>query len=162
MRIKEKLKKYDSGHRSNWINELCELKENENWLNMSSMIAIRILRVLDFKNLTQKDLAETLGISAQGVSKILQGNENLSLETICKLESALGVKLLQLPDYNAQTSFQSQEYSNLAAPTTSNKISLKFTPSKTLHSNAHIIPSKERPSMHVVYSNLESSGLKAA
>ena len=44
--------------------------------------------------LTQKDLAERMGCSQQYVSKVLRGQENLSIETICKIENALEIELL--------------------------------------------------------------------
>ena len=44
-------------------------------------------------NLTQKSLAERMGCSQQYVSKILKGRENLSIETLCKIESALELSL---------------------------------------------------------------------
>jgi plasmid maintenance system antidote protein VapI len=47
--------------------------------------------------MSQKDLATKTGVSPQQVSKLLKGNENLTLETIAKLEAALGVVLLTLP-----------------------------------------------------------------
>ena len=44
--------------------------------------------------LTQKALAERMGCSQQYVSRIVKGRENLSLETIAKLEEALGVDII--------------------------------------------------------------------
>jgi transcriptional regulator with XRE-family HTH domain len=46
------------------------------------------------KGMTQKDLAEKLNVSPQQVSKIVKGKENLTLETISKLEYVLGVELI--------------------------------------------------------------------
>ena len=45
-------------------------------------------------HLTQKSLAERMGSSQQYVSKVLKGQENLSLETITKIESALDFDIL--------------------------------------------------------------------
>jgi transcriptional regulator with XRE-family HTH domain len=44
--------------------------------------------------LTQKLLAEKMGCSQQYVSKILKGRENLSIETLCKIEMSLELSLL--------------------------------------------------------------------
>ena len=44
--------------------------------------------------LTQKALAERMGCSQQYVSRIVKGRENLSLETIVKLEEALEVDII--------------------------------------------------------------------
>ena len=45
-------------------------------------------------HMTQKALAEKMGCSQQYVSKILKGRENLSIETLCKIEDALQITLL--------------------------------------------------------------------
>ena len=44
--------------------------------------------------LTQSALAKRMGCSQQYVSKILKGRENLSIETLCKIEDALQLSLL--------------------------------------------------------------------
>jgi len=67
------------------------------WLERSSAIALRINRALTANRMLQKEFAETLGIKPQQVSKILKGNVNLTLETISKLEGALGISLLEVP-----------------------------------------------------------------
>ena len=46
------------------------------------------------EGLTQKALAERMDCTQQYVSKILKGKENLSLETLSKLEDALGISLI--------------------------------------------------------------------
>jgi len=38
-----------------------------------------------------------MGVSPQQISKILSGKENITLETICKIEEALGVELIEVP-----------------------------------------------------------------
>ena len=45
--------------------------------------------------LTQKSLAERMGCSQQYVSRVLKGTENLSIETISKIESALELEILE-------------------------------------------------------------------
>ena len=45
-------------------------------------------------NLTQNALAKRMGCTQQYVSKILKGKENMSLETLSKLEDALGISLI--------------------------------------------------------------------
>ena len=44
-------------------------------------------------NLTQVGLAEKVGCTQQYISLLLKGKENLTLETIAKLETALDVRL---------------------------------------------------------------------
>ena len=44
--------------------------------------------------LTQKSLAEQMNCTQQYISKILKGKENMSLETLSKLENALKINLI--------------------------------------------------------------------
>ena len=44
--------------------------------------------------LTQKVLAERMQCTQQYVSKILKGKENMSLDTLTRLENALGISLI--------------------------------------------------------------------
>ena len=50
---------------------------------------------MDELHMTQASLADKMKCSQQYVSKILKGKENLSLESIWKIESALGIDLLK-------------------------------------------------------------------
>ncbi len=45
--------------------------------------------------ITQKAVAERMGCSQQYISRVLKGSENLSIETIFKIESALGLQILE-------------------------------------------------------------------
>jgi len=75
--------------------------ENNDWLSLSAQIAVRVLSALrkggEIK--TQKELAEKLQVSPQYVNKIVKGRENLSLETIVKLEKALNIRLIEISRY---------------------------------------------------------------
>jgi len=80
--------------KSSWKEKVEWRRANKDWLRKSSDIAFRILDALDEKGWKQNRLAEELGISAQQVSKYVKGEENFKLETLCKLESVLGVELI--------------------------------------------------------------------
>lgn len=45
--------------------------------------------------LTQKSLAQRMGCSQQYISRVLKGTENLSIETIAKIERALEIEILE-------------------------------------------------------------------
>ncbi len=57
-------------------------------------IAARIAIALKEKNMTQKQLAHELGVTAPALTRIMKGRQNLSLLTIRKIEDALGVSLI--------------------------------------------------------------------
>lgn len=67
------------------------------WVYRSAAIARRISSALKAKNIRQKELAMTIGLRPQQVSRILKGNINLTIKTVAKLEVALGITLLEVP-----------------------------------------------------------------
>ncbi|MBP3467682.1 MAG: helix-turn-helix transcriptional regulator [Paludibacteraceae bacterium] len=68
--------------------------ENKEWLVRSKEIALAVRFYLEEQKLTQLALAEKMGVSAPYIAKIMKGNENLTLETICKLEKILNETLI--------------------------------------------------------------------
>ena len=94
-----KLSKILSKSSSNW-KENAEYRNNNKWLRYSSQIARRILALIENdEELNQAKLAEAIHVSPQQISKIVQGRENLTLETIYKLSQALRVELISFPPY---------------------------------------------------------------
>jgi transcriptional regulator with XRE-family HTH domain len=69
-------------------------KENRDWLRISQEIALALRYFLRTEHMTQKALAEKMGLSSVYVSKLLKGGENLTLETICKIQSVIGQDLI--------------------------------------------------------------------
>ena len=96
--VLKKLEAYSSATPSNWRKEAEERQANKEWLRYSQMIAMKMLDRMEELGLTQKMLAERMGCSQQYVSKVLRGRENLSLETLCKIENALNLQIVQEPE----------------------------------------------------------------
>lgn len=71
-------------------------RENREYLRMSQDIALCIHYYLRKSNMTQKELADKLGVSPVYVGRLLKGGENLTLETICKLQNVLGQNLISV------------------------------------------------------------------
>lgn len=100
MNEKERLEKLNAliaPAKSNWMEKVEWREENRDWLKLSGRIAARVLTVLKAKGMSQVDLATTMGVSPQYVNKMLKGNEKFQIDTICKLERCLGVRLLEVP-----------------------------------------------------------------
>lgn len=97
MKGKEKLESLVSEYQSGWREKAEWRVANIAWLKKSEEIAAKVLHELRKKGMTQKELAEQINVSAQYVSKLVKGHENLSLETIAKLEEALDVTLITVP-----------------------------------------------------------------
>jgi ribosome-binding protein aMBF1 (putative translation factor) len=81
----------ESGDFVEWVNFR---RENKAWLHKSGAIASAILHALDALHITKKELAQRMDVSPQQVTKILQGSENLTLQTITKIEAALDIELV--------------------------------------------------------------------
>lgn len=79
-----------------WRKDATYRQENRDWLQKSAKIALIVLRALKDKSINQKDLALLMGVKPQQINKIVKGKENLTLETICKLENALNVKIAEI------------------------------------------------------------------
>lgn len=71
-------------------------KENREWLRMSQDIALAVHYYLRKNGMSQKKLAERMGVSPAYIGKLLKDRENLTLETICKLQSSIGSTLISV------------------------------------------------------------------
>ena len=92
--IEEKLREHAPETPSKWREKAEWRQKNKSWLRYSQHIAIKMLEKMNELGLTQKALAERMDCSQQYISKVLRGHENLSIETICKIEDALDIELL--------------------------------------------------------------------
>jgi transcriptional regulator with XRE-family HTH domain len=95
----DKLKELSENSRSsNWMELKAYKKENRKWIDRSMDIALRILDTLEQKGMSQTDLAQVLGVTRQYVSRIVRGTENLTLETISRIEHVLDIDLIKTVD----------------------------------------------------------------
>ena len=92
--VVSKLEQFQSSTSSCWREKAERRQNNKTWIRYSQKIAMKMLDKMEEQGLTQKSLAEKMGCSQQYVSKILKGRENLSIETLCKIETALELSLL--------------------------------------------------------------------
>ena len=88
------MSKYQPATPTNWREKAEFRRANKSWLRYSQHVAMMMLDKMEAIGLTQRGLAERMGCSQQYVSKILKGQENLSIETIWKIEVALDIELL--------------------------------------------------------------------
>lgn len=89
-----KLREHASPTPSRWREEAEYRIANKSWLRYSQKIAMQMLDKMEQMKITQKQLAERMNCSQQYISKILKGKENLSLETLTKIENALDIQIL--------------------------------------------------------------------
>ncbi|MBE0393164.1 MULTISPECIES: helix-turn-helix transcriptional regulator [unclassified Flavobacterium] len=103
MELNERLDKFEklvSDKPSNFLSKLAQYKANKKWIDHSFNVATTVLEALKHKGMSQKDLAKKMNVSAQQVNKIIKGKQNLTFETVGKLEDALGISLMEIISYN--------------------------------------------------------------
>ena len=71
-------------------------EEQKAEFELSFGIAERISEVLKEKDLTQKEFAHKLNKRESEISKWLTGRHNFTLQTIARIETALGCKLIAI------------------------------------------------------------------
>jgi len=119
--LKDNINKAKSATPSKWKQNAAFRLENR-WLEYSSQIARRILAIIrDNEDLNQSRLAEILNVTPQQITKIVKGQENLTLETIYKLSKALNVELITFPEYKyskllTETTFKSDQAKIIPLP----------------------------------------------
>lgn len=94
--LSNKLEALVSKTPSKWIEESNKRFEDKEGLRYSQQVAVRILRTLREKKLSQKDLADLLKVTPQTVNKWVKGSENFGFFTIGRIEKALNVKLMHV------------------------------------------------------------------
>ena len=75
-----------------------EVEKEQNikdWAQYSQWIAAAMSKRMSELGLTQKMLAKNLNCTQQYICSILKGKKNMSLETICKIENALGIEIIK-------------------------------------------------------------------
>ena len=94
----DKLKAISTPAEEDWLKIAEEWEREDVYLEKSTKIAVAVLSILRERRMTTQELAEKMGVSAQYVSKIVKGSENLTLETISKLERVLDVELIRIAE----------------------------------------------------------------
>ena len=81
-----------SNEKSNWLEKAIYREENEDWLDLSSTIAIKILSKMREDNTTKEELHLKTGLN---INNIVKGSKNLTIKEISILEKALNIKLIK-------------------------------------------------------------------
>lgn len=88
---------------SKYVEEALYIKENEDWIMFMIDLVVNARVAMKERKISQAKLAETLGVSPGEISKLLSGKENLTIQTIKKLEKAIGVKLVEVCQQEKKT-----------------------------------------------------------
>lgn len=147
MELNERLDKFEklvSDKPSNFLSKLAYYKANKKWIDQSSKVAINVLEALRTKGLSQKDLAQKMNVSAQQVNKIIKGKQNLTFETVGKLENALEISLMEIIDFKPVTEIKTSATQIKSASTI-------FTEEFFVRSENKTITPNEKSQMKIVH-----------
>ncbi|CAM3469722.1 helix-turn-helix transcriptional regulator [Aquirufa ecclesiirivi] len=92
-----------------WMDDENLNKDNEDWLDFSFKIAVKVLSELRLKGISQNSFADLMGCSSQYISKLLKGKENLTIQTIFKIQKVLGLQLISTFDFEYQDTISTNE-----------------------------------------------------
>ena len=77
-------------------------QDKKDWSQYSWAIVTLMSKRMSELSLTQKMLAGKMNCTQQYISKMLKGQKNMSLETICKMENTLGINIIKCLNENEQ------------------------------------------------------------
>lgn len=86
--------------------------EQEYFVDQNMAIVDYIYQLLEEKKMKPVDLARNLGKTPAEISKWLSGTHNLTLQSISKIESALGEKIIMTPA-QAKSKYETVKYVTL-------------------------------------------------
>ena len=91
--VMERLRKHAEAMDCGWRGRTEWRRQNVSWIRRSQMIAVMMLNKMKQEHITQTALAAQLGCTQQYVSKLLKGQENITLEMLTKIEAALNISI---------------------------------------------------------------------
>ena len=94
--IISRLKEHQSSTPSKWREKTEWRMKNKLWLYYSQHIAMMMLDQMEKLNINKEQLSKLLDCTQEYVSKILKGQENLTLETMAKIEQCLKIQIFNI------------------------------------------------------------------
>lgn len=94
--IISRLKEHQSSTPSKWREKAEWRMKNKSWLCYSQHIAMMMLDQMEKLNINKEQLSKLLDCTQEYVSKILKGQENLTLETMAKIEQCLKIQIFNI------------------------------------------------------------------
>ena len=94
--IISRLKEHQSSNPSKWREKTEWRMKKKLWLCYSQHIAMMMLDQMEKLNINKEQLSKLLGCTQEYVSKILKGQENLTLETMAKIEQCLKIQIFNI------------------------------------------------------------------
>lgn len=84
---------------SSWMSEASTSINNEEEILAGKRIVLKVLRYMEANHITQKELAEKLGVSPQYINKFLHGQDcDIKISTAIRYGKILNLKLIEIPE----------------------------------------------------------------
>ena len=118
----DKFKALVSEENSGWLEKAQWREANQDWLDISFAIAVKIMSTLRANKKagtfpkSQKELATALDCSPQYVNKLLKGAEKLNIETISKIQKALKFSIIKNSFKTSKTAIVAQTEITVPVP----------------------------------------------
>ena len=109
--------------------------ENTIWRSKAVSIAFTVLALLDQKGISKQELAAKMNVKPQYISRIVKGKANVTLETLVKIEQALGSTIIEVVD-------PTETVSNLFYSFINNDWKDQFSSENSTVTNANIVASE--------------------
>ena len=87
---------------SSWMADAARSIDNEEEIIAVKKIVLKVLRYMETNHISQKELADILGVSPQYINKFLHGQDDIKVSTAFRYGRILGIKLLEVPDDTKQ------------------------------------------------------------
>ena len=83
---------------SSWMSDATRSIDNEREILAGKKSVLKVLRYMEKNHMSQKDLAEKLGVSPQYINKFLHGQDcDIKVSTAIRYGDILGLKLIEIP-----------------------------------------------------------------
>lgn len=82
---------------STWMSDAVKSIDNEEEILAVKRIVLKVIRYMEANHMTQKELADKLGVSPQYINKFLHGQEDIKVSTAIRYGKILGIQLIDVP-----------------------------------------------------------------
>lgn len=97
--MEESAKKRRMRKVSSWMTDAVKSIDNEEEIIAGKKIVLKVLRYMEANHISQKELAERLGVSPQYVHKFLHGQgADIKVSTALRYGRILNLKLIEIPE----------------------------------------------------------------
>lgn len=103
--------------------------ETREFIRLNVSVANRIYDILEERGMSQKDFANLMGKKEPEVSRWLSGTHNFTMETIARINYALGENVLEVPQKPMYIFIRLDKHKQSVLPTNRKESNRQYNPS---------------------------------